>query len=115
MTAFARESTSTPLGTLTVELRSVNHRYLDCSFRLPDSLRSLEPALREQAGDTVVRGKLECLFRLQSGAPEGHGLSINPEQLQAVLAAAEEVRGQLPEALPLDPLAHPLLQVHRQQ
>ena len=47
MTAFARESTTTDQGILTVELRSVNHRYLDCSFKLPDALRPLEPRLRE--------------------------------------------------------------------
>ena len=50
MTAFARESATTEQGVLTVELRSVNHRYLDCSFKLPDALRPLEPTLREQAG-----------------------------------------------------------------
>ncbi|RLA57476.1 MAG: hypothetical protein DRQ65_01380, partial [Gammaproteobacteria bacterium] len=55
MTSFARESATTDQGILTVELRSVNHRYLDCSFKLPDALRSLEPQLREQAGKALAR------------------------------------------------------------
>lgn len=105
MTAFARESTSTPLGTLTVELRSVNHRYLDLAFRLPDNLRSLEPTLREQVSDTLNRGKLECLLRLQSDSENVTGLRVEPAQLRAVLDAAEQVRQALPEARPLDPLA----------
>ncbi len=65
MTAFARESGTTAQGVLTVELRSVNHRYLDCSFKLPDPLRALESTLREQAGKSLARGKLDCLVRLQ--------------------------------------------------
>ena len=56
MTAFARESIATDKGVLTVELRSVNHRYLDCSFKLPDALRALEPRLREAAGSALARG-----------------------------------------------------------
>jgi len=105
MTAFARESTSTPLGTLTVELRSVNHRYLDTSFRLPDTLRSLEPGLREQVADTVSRGKLECQLRLQADGDQPAGLQVDPERLEAVLQAAEQVRQALADARPLDPLA----------
>ncbi len=46
MTAFARETASTEHGTLTVELRSVNHRYLDCSFKLPDALRPLDYSIK---------------------------------------------------------------------
>ena len=51
MTAFARESSSAPGGVLTVELRTVNHRYLDCTFKLPDTLRGLESRLRELAAE----------------------------------------------------------------
>ena len=68
MTAFARESAEIEQGTLTIELRSVNHRYLDCSFKLPDALRALEPKLREYAGAILARGKVECLLRLQAAA-----------------------------------------------
>ncbi len=56
MTAFARESCSEP-ATIVVELRSVNQRYLDCHFKLPDALRALEPRLREALGARLNRGK----------------------------------------------------------
>ncbi|MEP1595214.1 MAG: YicC/YloC family endoribonuclease, partial [Halieaceae bacterium] len=58
MTAFARESLATDNTVLTVEVRSVNHRYLDCTFKLPDTLRPLEVRLRDRAGSTIARGKL---------------------------------------------------------
>ena len=88
MTAFARESAATDTGILTVELRSVNHRYLDCSFKLPDALRSLEPALREKASKQLARGKLDCLFRLQPNPADTHSLQIDSERLKSVLTAA---------------------------
>ena len=66
MTAFARESAPLNEGVLTVELRTVNHRYLDCTFKLPDALRVMEPRLRDEAGKALARGKLECLVRLQA-------------------------------------------------
>ena len=56
MTAFARESTSTEHGSITVELRSVNHRYLDCSLKLRVVLRPLEPQLRDHASNGLGRG-----------------------------------------------------------
>lgn len=104
MTAFARESGETTGGVLTVELRSVNHRYLDCSFKLPDALRSLEPTLREQAGKAFARGKLDCLIRLQSSPAETEALKIDQQRLAAVLDAASTVNEQLDDAAPLDTL-----------
>ncbi|QIB67612.1 YicC family protein [Kineobactrum salinum] len=104
MTAFARESSSVGDSNLTVELRSVNHRYLDCVFKLPDALRSLEPKLREQAARVLNRGKLECSFRLQAQAGGGTALAIDREQLQRVLDAAREIAGLLPRSQPLSPL-----------
>jgi len=98
MTAFARESSTTAEGVLTVELRSVNHRYLDCSFKLPDPLRSLESALREQAGKSLARGKLDCLIRLQGHATQGSELQINLEQLDKLLAATRVISDKLPAA-----------------
>lgn len=97
MTAFARESASTALGVVTVELRSVNHRYLDCSFKLPDTLRSLEPRLREQAGTALARGKLDCMIRLQALPDKEGELQVNPAQLDKLLAAVELVSGRLAE------------------
>ena len=108
MTAFARESTATDQGVLTVELRSVNHRYLDCSFKLPDALRALEPRLREQAGAALARGKLDCLIRLQGHAPQGSELQVNSQQLDKLLAATRLIDAKLPSATP--PTALDILQ-----
>ena len=60
MTGFAAVAAELPGLSLAVELRSVNHRYLDITFKLPDELRSLEPTLREQLATELKRGKVEC-------------------------------------------------------
>jgi uncharacterized protein (TIGR00255 family) len=104
MTSFARESATTDRGVLTVELRSVNHRYLDCSFKLPDALRSLEPRLREQAGKALARGKLDCMIRLQAHPTSGGELQVNPEQLHKLLAATQVIKEQMGDASPVSPL-----------
>lgn len=104
MTAFARESASTPQGVLTVELRSVNHRYLDCSFKMPDALRSLEPRLREAIGSALSRGKLDCMIRLQHQADSGAEPELDEARLGEVLAVAQRVADRLGDASPPDPL-----------
>ena len=104
MTSFARESATTDQGVLTVELRSVNHRYLDCSFKLPDALRSLEPWLREQAGKALARGKLDCMIRLQAHPTKGGELQVDPEQLRKLLAATQIIKEQMGDAGPVSPL-----------
>ena len=63
MTAFARRDTLTPWGGLVWELRTVNHRYLELSFKLPDELRVIEPAVRELLGKRLGRGKVDCHLR----------------------------------------------------
>ncbi|WP_220463689.1 YicC/YloC family endoribonuclease [Sediminihaliea albiluteola] len=105
MTAFARESMSTDMGTLTVEIRTVNHRYLDCNFKLPDSLRSLESGFREQASKALARGKLDCFVRLQSqGVTASSALNIDSARLQQVLSAAQQIAELSPESQALNPL-----------
>ena len=104
MTAFARESMDTGQGALMVEIRAVNHRYLDCSFKLPDALRNLEVRLRQQAAAKLARGKVECLIRLQSQATQGSALEINQEQLQRVIEATTRVELALSRAQPINPL-----------
>ncbi|TDG15706.1 YicC family protein [Seongchinamella unica] len=89
MTAFARESSNTGQGVLTVELRTVNHRYLDCSFKLPDSLRVLETRLRELAARKLARGKVDCMIRIQPLPERSATLEINQEQLKQLAAASD--------------------------
>ncbi len=108
MTAFARESVATDQGLLTVELRSVNHRYLDCTFKLPDALKGLEPRLRETAATALARGKIDCLVRLQGHAAPGGELSINTGQLDKLLAATALINERVPGTRP--PTALEILQ-----
>ena len=104
MTAFARASRSGPHGDFTWELRSVNHRYLELSLRLPDALRGLEPRVRELASRELGRGKVDITLRHAS--PVGAArLDIDDAALTALLAAAAQVRDRLgAHATPPDPL-----------
>lgn len=101
----AGEADSTPSAALTasavtVELRSVNSRFLDIAFRLPDELRGLEPALREMIGAAVRRGKIE--LRL-SGTREADTAWPQPttEQLMRLSRLDSAVQVWLPKAQPL--------------
>lgn len=105
MTAFARESAATAQGVLTVEIRSVNHRYLDCSFKLPDVLRALEPQLRERASAVLARGKFDCNIRLQAHPAQLGELEIDLERLAALVAATRTIEEQLDNTAPVSPLA----------
>lgn len=98
MTAFARESVHAP-AELIVELRSVNHRYLECHFKLPESLRALETRLREALATGLKRGKVDCHIRTLETAA-GSGLHIDESRLAAVLQAMQRARSLAPELLP---------------
>lgn len=104
MTAFARETLTTKQGDLTIELRSVNHRYLDCSFKLPEALRHLEPKLRNIASKNLSRGKLDCMVKLNIGNEGKSALVIDSDHLDKLLLSAKEVAKRLPETRPLNPL-----------
>lgn len=104
MTAFAREALTTEQGDLTIELRSVNHRYLDCSFKLPDALRQLEPKLRDSANKKLTRGKLDCMVRLQLNTESSSSLEIDGHRLDKLLLSTATISRRLPESQPLNPL-----------
>ena len=72
MTGFAAASAATPRGTLSVELKSVNARFLELGMRLPEELRALEASAREQLGARLTRGKVELRVTVtrESAAPE---------------------------------------------
>jgi uncharacterized protein (TIGR00255 family) len=79
MTGYATAAKEFPFGTLGVELRSVNHRYLDVQFRLPDDLRAVEPVLREMLSEQVGRGKVECRVSFSAGAGAQKTFKLNEE------------------------------------
>mgnify|MGYP003482785427 CR=1 FL=1 len=81
MTGFAATSAELPGTSLVAELRSVNHRYLDLSIRLPDELRSLEPALREKLSGQLRRGKVELRLGLNRSTQSTLVLVTHDRQL----------------------------------
>ncbi len=98
MTGYATAARELAWGSVSVELRSVNHRYLDVSFRMPDELRPAETALREAIAATVTRGKVECriAYALRSGAQ--NSAELDDTLLAQLLDLNAKVRGALPDA-----------------
>jgi uncharacterized protein (TIGR00255 family) len=91
MTGFARRERQGPWGTLTCELRSVNHRYLELSLRLPDDLRGLENDGRQLLSAALRRGKVDAGLYLR-GAPAGAAaIEINQALVEQVVAGATAV------------------------
>ena len=103
MTAFARSERPTPAGTAIWEIRSVNHRFLETQFRLPEGYRDLEYALREAAKATLKRGKVDCTLRVERDEVAAN-LHIHRPTLLQLLAALEQIRRDMPEATPPTPL-----------
>lgn len=98
MTGYAALSREFPGGAVAIELRSVNHRYLDIGFRMPDELRPFEPPLRELIAARVNRGKIECRIALAEPSGNVRSLRLNEDLLRQVLALAGTVRTHAPDA-----------------
>lgn len=101
MTGFAAVAAELPGASLAVELRSVNHRYLDLTLKLPDELRIAEPALRETLAGAVKRGKVECRIALNRTAQGATSLAVDGQRVTQLAAAASEVTRFVPDAVPL--------------
>jgi len=101
MTGYAALSQELPQGTLNLELKTVNSRYLDLQFRVADELRGLEPLLRELIGSRLARGKVD--FRLGfSAAITAESLAhLQTGLMQQLLALEQTVRQHAPNAAPL--------------
>ncbi|GIZ53968.1 YicC/YloC family endoribonuclease [Noviherbaspirillum aridicola] len=96
MTGYAVVTRETGAGTLTVELKSVNSRFLDLQFRINDELRSVEPAIREAIMARITRGKVEC--RLSFGRKSA--AVANPQLNLAVIEALSEMQRKVKQTLP---------------
>lgn len=101
MTGYATAAREFAYGALSVELRSVNHRYLDVQFRLPDDLRGIESALRETLTARLNRGKVECRVSFAAAPAALKAPEINDELLLQLKALNARVKSALPEAAPL--------------
>jgi uncharacterized protein (TIGR00255 family) len=96
MTGFARRELAGNWGTLTCEIRSVNHRYLEPGFRLPEELRPLESDLRQLLAKHLKRGKVDCTVHLRSVQASERELRIDPAALARVAAAVGQVARAVP-------------------
>ncbi len=101
MTGYAAVTRDLPLGTLMLELRSVNHRYLDVSFRAPEEFRAFEGAMREALAAKLTRGKIECRISLNRSTAAASLLEINAALLARLAEFDAQVRAALPQAAPL--------------
>ena len=97
MTGYATASAELDSGSLTLELRAVNHRYLDIQLRMPDELRGIEGALREAITAQLQRGKVECRINYAARGAQS-GAALNRGLLQQLAAWNKEVRETLPDA-----------------
>ncbi|MGB9093916.1 MAG: YicC/YloC family endoribonuclease [Gallionella sp.] len=97
MTGYATASTELDSGSLTLELRAVNHRYLDIQLRMPDDLRGFEGMLREAITAQLQRGKVECRINYAARSAQ-YGSALNSTLLGQLVAWNSEVRAALPEA-----------------
>lgn len=91
MTAFSRQETNGDFGSLILELRTVNHRFLDISLRLPEELRSLDPKIREQVSKRLSRGKLDLCLRYQAPEQAEGELVINMELAKQLSKASRDI------------------------
>ena len=100
MTGYAAATAGSPRGTLSLELRSVNSRFLDLQFRIADELRAHEPALRELIATRVSRGKVDCRLSFNQGAAPGPA-RLNSEAMSRLRALADAAKESFPDAGPL--------------
>jgi len=100
MTGFARQSAESVVGTLTWELRAVNHRYLDVQFRLPEELRPQEQAFKQQVSAVLKRGKVECTLHVRRAFDQQKEMRLNADLVQLIGTRVTEISGILPESSP---------------
>jgi uncharacterized protein (TIGR00255 family) len=105
MTGFARSEATLPDGSLVCELRSVNHRYLEASVRLPEELRALEAELRARLQQELRRGKVDCIFTYRTAAQSNRAMDIDSalvERLTPALQRLADVTSSITSTVRLD-------------
>ena len=104
MTGFARESAESGIGTLTWEIRAVNHRYLDVQFKLPEDLRPKEQAFRQQASSSLGRGKVECALYFRRAAHQGSEMQVDTELVELIGHRISDLTAKLPNVAAVNPI-----------
>jgi len=103
MTAFARNTIDFPWGSVTCELRSVNHRFLETSFRLPETLREIEMPLREIARKKLTRGKVDCSVQMAFNNSDA-AINADLNLAKRYIDIAEQIADQIDQPAPISPL-----------
>ena len=103
MTAFARTTADFSWGSVSCELRSVNHRFLEIGFRMPETIRELEMQLREMARKKLKRGKVDCALQLTFNSGKALG-AVDAALAQQYIDAAEKIAAQIRNPAPISPL-----------
>lgn len=101
MTGYASVARELPQGTLTLELKSVNGRFLDVQFRIAEDLRAAEPQLRELVMASVARGKVDCRVNFAGSPLARSDVTLNAEVLARLGQMSDAVRAAIPRAEPL--------------
>ncbi len=104
MTGFARQSAESECGTLTWELRTVNHRYLDVQFRLPEELRPKEQAFKQQVSAVLSRGKVECSLHMRRSPDKQAEMRLNMDLVHLIRDRVTEISSEIPALAPLNPV-----------
>ena len=103
MTAFARHSIECHWGTAAWEIRSVNHRYLETGFRMPETVRDLETTLRELTRKHLQRGKVDCTLQLNIAKQSGE-VAINQPLAEQYITASEQLARLMADPAKISPL-----------
>lgn len=101
MTGYATHTATVGKVLVTIDLRSVNQRYLEIGFRLPDELRVQEPAIREAIVQRLSRGKVECRISQMALPEAAQNIGLNGTILESLARWQEDVRRRFPDAAPL--------------
>lgn len=101
MTGYAVKTRDIERGSLQLELKSVNSRYLDFHFRIAEELRALEMPLRELLAARLSRGKVECRLSFNAATARGEQLQLNGDLLGSLKSLSDQVCREMPEARPL--------------
>jgi len=97
MTAFASADSDTAHGTLSIEMRSVNHRYLELGLRLPDELRVLEAQIRERVAARLARGKVDLGLRFRPAQGEAAAIAIDEVYVARLADTAQTLAAKFPQ------------------
>ncbi len=104
MTAFARTEQSLEVGELVWEVRSVNHRYLELHFKIPENFRTYETRFRALLQKRLNRGKVECGLRFNATVQQSEVLNVNADKAKALVEACQEINNLLHQPSEVDPM-----------